>query len=177
LAISFPGLDHVLEGEFRPGHFAGVAQVVAKLFNIVQPDRAYFGQKDYQQIMVVSRLVHALKFNIEIVALPTVREADGLAMSSRNQRLSPEERNRAGVLHQSLLKAKASLCSGLSMESVLEETRRACALQQVQLEYLALADRMTFSKLDRVVDPSQTVLLIAAHVGQVRLIDNLVLEP
>lgn len=177
VAISFPGLDNVLEGEFRPGHFSGVAQVVSKLFHIIQPDRAYFGQKDFQQVMVISRLIRALKFNVEIVALPIVREADGLAMSSRNQLLSPEERKRATVLHRSLLKAKTSLLAGASLASVTEEAQRGCARQQVELEYLALADRSSFAMLDRVSDPRQAVLLIAARVGPVRLIDNLLLEP
>ncbi|MBL7850647.1 MAG: pantoate--beta-alanine ligase [Cyclobacteriaceae bacterium] len=176
IAIAFPGLDDVLEGEFRPGHFSGVAQVVAKLFHIVEPDRAYFGQKDFQQVMVVTRLVEALKFNVTIVPLPIVREADGLAMSSRNQRLSSVERKKATVIYDSLRYTRKKLLEGQGMADVIEDVRRRCAENQVRLEYLALADRKTLTLLDRVKDPRNAVILIAAQVGPVRLIDNLVLE-
>jgi pantoate--beta-alanine ligase len=175
IAISFPGLDDVLEGEFRPGHFSGVAQVVAKLFHIVEPDRAYFGQKDYQQVMVVSRLVEALKFNLEIVSMPIVREANGLAMSSRNQRLSDAERTQASVIHESLQYAKGRIQDGQRMDTIVDEVRARCAARGVRLEYLALADRDTFTLLDQASNPDQVVVLIAAHVGPVRLIDNLIL--
>lgn len=176
LMISFPGLDNVLEGEFRPGHFNGVAQVVAKLFHIVEPDRAYFGQKDFQQVMVVSRLVEALKFNVKIVPMPIVRESDGLAMSSRNQRLSTAERKQAVVIHESLLYARKRILDGESVPVIVEEVRDRCARSQVRLEYLAIADRNTLTLLDRVDDPRRTVILMAAHVGPVRLIDNLIIE-
>ena len=175
IGISFPGLDNILEGEFRPGHFSGVAQVVAKLFHIVEPDRAYFGQKDYQQVMVVSRMVEALKFNVQIVPMPIVREANGLAMSSRNQRLSEAERTQAAVIHDCLQHARRRLLEGVRMNTLVEEVRARCAERDVRLEYLALADRNTFTLLDHVSDPHRVVLLIAAHVGPVRLIDNLLL--
>lgn len=177
IQISFPGLDNILEGAFRPGHFSGVAQVVAKLFNIVQPNRAYFGQKDFQQVMVVSRLVQSLNFNIEIVPLPIVRENDGLAMSSRNLRLSADERKRATVLYASLIEARKQLQTGSSVKDVESNIHLMCEKQQVRLEYLALADRKAFNLLDRVTDPAAAVILIAANVGPVRLIDNLLFEP
>jgi len=177
VTISFPGLDNILEGEFRPGHFSGVAQVVSKLFNLVQPHRAYFGQKDFQQVMVISRMVAALKFPVEVVMHPTVREPDGLAMSSRNQRLSEDERQRASVLYSVLMEARKALLRGESLESIQEEAQRKCTDTGVQLEYLAMADRKDFTLLTKVPDPSVAVLLIAAKVGPVRLIDNLLIQP
>jgi pantoate--beta-alanine ligase len=177
ISLSFPGLDDVLEGEFRPGHFSGVAQVVAKLFHMVEPDRAYFGQKDFQQVMVVTRLVEALNFNVKIVSMPIVRESDGLAMSSRNQRLSAEERQRAHALYDCLQYTRKRVLEGADMTSVVMEVREWCKEKQVQLEYLALADRKTLTLLNRLDDPQRVVILIAAHVGPVRLIDNLIIEP
>jgi len=177
IQISFPGLDNILEGAFRPGHFSGVAQVVAKLFNIIQPDRAFFGQKDFQQVMVVSQLVQALKLDVEIVSLPIIREADGLAMSSRNQRLSTDERNRATILYTSLVEAKDQLRAGLDFKKVEDQARLNCEKQGVVLEYLAIADRKAFTLLEHIKDPSHAVILIAAKVGSVRLIDNLLLQP
>jgi pantoate--beta-alanine ligase len=176
MLISFPGLDNVLEGEFRPGHFSGVAQVVAKLFHIVGPDRAYFGQKDFQQVMIVSRMVEALKFNVRIVPMPIIREADGLAMSSRNQRLSTAEREQATVIYKCLQYARKRVLDGETVFLIVEEVRDRCAESQVRLEYLAIADRKTLTLLDRVGDPRHAVILMAAHVGPVRLIDNLIIE-
>jgi pantoate--beta-alanine ligase len=175
--ISFPNLDNVLEGAFRPGHFSGVAQVVAKLFNIVQPDNAYFGEKDFQQVMVVSRLVEGLKFHVNIVSIPIVREPDGLAMSSRNQRLSAAERQSATVLYACLQQTREGLLAGKSLQSLMAEARSMCASQGVNLEYLAVADRKEFRLLDIVSDPQRAVILIAAQVGPVRLIDNLFIQP
>ncbi len=177
ISITFPGLDDILEGKFRPGHFSGVAQVVAKLLNIVQPDRAYFGQKDLQQAAIVSSLVKSLKMNVQLCVFPTVREPDGLAMSSRNQRLSPSERRRAVVLYNSLCKSREALLAGTSIKAITEHVRGACAQQDVRLEYLAVVDHKTFTLLDRVSDPGGVFVLIAANVGSVRLIDNLPLEP
>lgn len=176
VAISFPGLDTILEGEFRPGHFSGVAQVVAKLFHIVQPDRAYFGQKDFQQVAVISRMVTALNFDVEIVSMPIVREPDGLAMSSRNQRLTPEQRRQATILHASLQETKEQLRNGKSLSGMIEVIRSRCAGQDVKLEYLALVDRENFTLLETITGTRAAVILIAAQVGPVRLIDNLFLD-
>lgn len=176
VAISFPGLDTILEGEFRPGHFSGVAQVVAKLFHIVQPDRAYFGQKDFQQVAVISRMVTALKFDVEIVSMPIVREPDGLAMSSRNQRLTPEQRRQATILHASLQETREQLRNGKSLSGMIEVIRSRCAGQDVKLEYLALVDRENFTLLETITGTRAAVILIAAQVGPVRLIDNLFLD-
>lgn len=173
ISLSFPGLDKVLEGEFRPGHFSGVAQVVAKLFHIVEPDRAYFGEKDFQQVLIVRRLVEALSFNVKIVSLPIVREADGLALSSRNQRLQPADRIAATVLYAALNHARQSLLQGETLERVRAEAKEMCAAKGVSLEYLALAETKALTLLERVTDPHSSILLMAAQVGPVRLIDNL----
>ncbi len=173
LSISFPGLDSILEGEYRPGHFSGVAQVVSKLFHLVEPHRAYFGQKDYQQVMVVKRLVDALKFNVSIVVHPIVREKDGLAMSSRNQRLNADERRRATVLFQCLERARKGILAKEEWQTIVREVGNLCASQSVRLEYIAVADQNTFAILDNTTNRQPTVILIAAYVGTVRLIDNL----
>ena len=173
MSIAFDGLDNVLEGAFRPGHFSGVARVVAKLFNIVQPHIAYFGQKDFQQVMVISRMVEELKFNVMINTMPIVREADGLAMSSRNQRLSPKERQDACVLHKVLLKTRDGILAGKPLSTLRDEASNLCGENNVVLEYLAAADRKQFNLLEEKIEPGQAVILIAAKVGLVRLIDNL----
>jgi pantoate--beta-alanine ligase len=173
MTIAFDGLDNVLEGEFRPGHFSGVARVVAKLFNIVQPQVAYFGQKDFQQVMVINRLVEELKFNVKICLMPIVREADGLAMSSRNQRLSPKERQDAGVLHRVLLRTRDGIEAGKSLHTLRDEALNLCIENNATLEYLSVADRKQFNLLEEKIVPGEGVILIAAKVGPVRLIDNL----
>ena len=158
-----------LDGLFRPGHFAGVATVVAKLFNIVQPDLAVFGQKDFQQLAVVRRLVADLAMGIEIVGLPTVREPDGLAMSSRNAYLSQTERARALSLSRALFAARDRAAAGEREARALVEGARA-ALDVDRLDYLELCDAATLATLVQIDRPA--VLLVAAFVGRTRLIDN-----
>ena len=175
LKFDFGVLDKILEGEFRPGHYSGVALVVSKLFNMVQPDRAYFGQKDFQQFRVISRLVEELKFDLSLVCAPIVREADGLAMSSRNMRLNASERKRAVILYQNLKQTRDRLLQGEPFSQLRKTVASQCDQNNVKLEYLALADRETLTLLDDVADPSRAILLIAAQVGDVRLIDNLYL--
>ncbi len=173
MSFGFGQLDKILEAEFRPGHFSGVGLVVAKLFNIVQPDVAYFGQKDFQQFRIISKLVEELNFNIQLVCLPIVREPDGLAMSSRNKRLQPQKRRDAATLYQCLNSAKDGLLAGKSFEDVRKEVHDICNRQGIKLEYLALANREDLTLIHEVVDPQTCILLIAAFVGDVRLIDNL----
>ncbi len=175
LKFDFGALDKILEGEFRPGHYSGVALVVSKLFNLVQPNRAYFGQKDFQQFRVISRLVEELKFDLSLVCAPIVREVDGLAMSSRNMRLNAAERKRAVILYQSLKQTRDRLLQGESFSQLRKTVATQCNLNNVKLEYLALADRENLTQLDNITDPSRAILLIAAQVGDVRLIDNLFL--
>jgi len=168
-------LSRRFEGERRPGHFRGVCTVVAKLFNIVQPDQAVFGQKDYQQLKVVQRMVRDLCLPIEIVATPTVREPDGLAMSSRNQMLSPSERAQATVLWKALSVAHDLFKDGEHDPRRLEAAmQRAVSLAPAaRLDYAKVVDGDSLEPVHK-VQPSN-VALLAAHVGKVRLIDNLIL--
>ncbi len=160
-----------LEGEFRPGHFRGVATVVLKLFLLVRPDRAYFGRKDYQQTLVVRRMTDDLHLPIHIEVCPTVREPDGLAMSSRNVYLSPEERQRALAISQSLLMAKHLIAGGtLDAATVTARMRERLTAADLKIDYVALADPDTLEGVATLDRP--TVALIAARVGQTRLIDN-----
>ena len=159
-----------LDGLFRPGHFAGVATVVAKLFNIVQPDVAIFGQKDFQQLAIVRRLVADLAMGIEIVGLPTVRESDGLAMSSRNAYLSQAERTRALSISRALFAVRDRAAAGERDAQLLVEGARA-ALDVDRVDYLELCDAATLVPLVQIDRPA--VLLVAAFVGRTRLIDNI----
>lgn len=163
-----------LEGAARPGHFTGVATVVAKLLGAATPDRAYFGQKDYQQLRVIQTLVHDLRIGVRIVGFPTVRERSGLALSSRNAYLTVEERDRAAVLARSLTLARGAFSSGTTDASalrgiVLDELRAA----GVDPDYVSCADPFTLAELEGPV--SQAVLLLAARFGRARLIDNTLL--
>jgi pantoate--beta-alanine ligase len=174
LHFDFGTLDKVMEGKFRPGHFSGVALVVSKLFNIVQPTRAYFGQKDFQQFMIISKIVEELLFDLELRSVPIVREPSGLAMSSRNERLSPVERENAVVFHQSLQMARELLLKGESIEEVKKEVeKKAESISGIRLEYIELADTENLNPTEIV--SSKSILLIAGYVGEVRLIDNLLL--
>jgi pantoate--beta-alanine ligase len=175
LHFDFGSLDKVMEGKFRPGHFSGVALVVSKLFNIVQPNRAYFGQKDFQQYKIISKVVEELLFDLKLSSVPIVREQSGLAMSSRNQRLNAEEKTMATIFYQSLIRAKYLLLNGDSIEKVRNEIERKCgSIPGVRLEYLELADTENLNPTEIV--SSKSILLIAGYVGEVRLIDNLLLD-
>jgi pantoate--beta-alanine ligase len=159
------------EGEARPGHFRGVATVCAKLFGQVRPDRAYFGEKDWQQLQVVSRVVADLHLPLEIVGVPTVREPDGLALSSRNRFLTVEERRRAPRLHAEMQAAARALASGCAADAALQNA--LCALADVGFgcEYLALVDGPTLAPLAAARTGSR--IIAAAQLGSVRLIDNI----
>jgi pantoate--beta-alanine ligase len=175
--VHVDGLTNVLEGVHRgAGHFDGVCTVVAKLLNIVAPDAAYFGQKDAQQVAVVKRLVRNLDLPARIEVLPTVRDADGVALSSRNQLLSATERERARALSRGLRNAAALVADGERDADALTEAARAeLAGAAVTAEYVALVDPESFEPLTRLDGPA--VLAVAARVGAVRLIDNVPLEP
>lgn len=165
-----------LEGACRPGHFRGVATVCAKLFDIVQPARAYFGQKDAQQVVVIKKMVADLNMNLEIVALPTVRESDGLAMSSRNTRLNPEERKAASVLHRSLTLAQQLWSQGEKGAERIRREMRALIQKQplASIDYVSVADAETLDELKKVKPPA--LVSLAVRIGKTRLIDNIVLE-
>ena len=164
-------------GRSRPGHFRGVLTVVAKLFNVVRPDFAVFGQKDYQQAALIKRMVKDLNFLTEVVLCPTVRESDGLALSSRNAFLKPEERQAALVLHQALRLAEQRVADGeADPDAVAEAMRETIAAEPLaRLDYAELADAATLDPLDRL--DRKAVALVAAWLGGTRLIDNTLLEP
>jgi pantoate--beta-alanine ligase len=171
--FDFGTLDKVLEGKFRPGHFSGVAMVVSKLFHIVEPDHAFFGQKDYQQLQIVSKLVEELKFNIKIHGVPIMREPAGLAMSSRNQRLSEEEKQRALILHESLNEARVQLLAGKPWPEVQRDIiGKINKVKDLQLEYFELTHRDDLTNTKN-VGIGNGILLTACFVGSVRLIDNM----
>ncbi|HEY8668362.1 MAG TPA: pantoate--beta-alanine ligase [Tepidisphaeraceae bacterium] len=176
IVVDLPSLTSVLDGKHRPGHFKGVCQVVAKLFNILQPQVACFGQKDFQQLRVLTAMVEALDWPIEIIGCPTIREPDGLAMSSRNQYLSADERARALAISRSLILAEADVKNGVRQTNRLVTSIQRLLLEQhLNIDYVAAVDPVTLRNVDSVTGP--TVLAIAARVGNTRLIDNVVVSP
>jgi pantoate--beta-alanine ligase len=169
-AIEVPALSQMLEGELRPGHFRGVASVVTRLFNLARPDTAVFGEKDYQQLLVIRRLVTELFLALEIIGVATVREPDGLALSSRNQYLTRGERERAPRLYRALAAACGSLRAGASADAVERRGAAELAAAGLQPEYFAVRDAATLG----VPAPGrERIVLAAARLGQARLIDNL----
>jgi pantoate--beta-alanine ligase len=168
-------LTERLEGASRPGHFRGVTTVVAKLFNIVEPTKAYFGQKDAQQAIVINKMVADLNMNLEVVTCPTVREADGLAMSSRNIYLSPEERQAALVLYQALNLAQKLWSQGEKDAERIRQQITALIQKQplTNIDYISIADPKTLEELEEVSPPALASL--AVRFGKTRLIDNVVL--
>jgi len=185
VVVDLPQLTSVLEGKHRLGHFKGVCQVVAKLFNIFRPDVALFGQKDFQQLRVLSGMAEALNWPIQIVGVPTVREPDQLAMSSRNQYLAPEERQRALAIPRALFAARDEVKAGVRQTNRLITTMQKILLDvgapgtalgriPVSIDYIAAIDPMTLKHAEAVDGP--VVLAIAARVGMTRLIDNLVVD-
>jgi pantoate--beta-alanine ligase len=182
IMIDLPQLSGVLEGRFRPGHFRGVCQIVAKLFNIVQPDVACFGQKDYQQLRILTCMAEELNWPIQIVACPTLREGDGLALSSRNQYLSAPERQRALSLSRALMAAEQDFKSGVRQANRLVTTVQNILLEgpaqgrvSLLIDYVAAVDAMTLRTVQNITAP--TVVAVAARVGSTRLIDNVLLTP
>jgi pantoate--beta-alanine ligase len=175
--LDFGNLDKVMEGKFRPGHFSGVALVVSKLFNIVEPDSAYFGQKDWQQFAIIRRLVSELKFSFQLYSVPILREPDGLAMSSRNLRLTGTQRANAIVFYQAITMARESLKTGRSLETVKKSVSdKVNQTPEMRLEYFELADSKNLNILDHVDKTASPILCIAGYAGEVRLIDNMFLD-
>jgi pantoate--beta-alanine ligase len=164
-----------LEGSHRPGHFKGVATVVAKLFNIVEPTRAYFGQKDAQQALVIRRMVVDLNVNLEVIVVPTAREGDGLAMSSRNIYLNPQERQAATVLYKALSQAQQLLQKGEKDAELLRQAMTSTITKEplAEIDYVSIADAQTFEELSRIDRP--VVASLAVRIGKTRLIDNILL--
>lgn len=178
LKFDFGDLERVLEGKFRPGHFNGVGIIVAKLFHMIRPHIAFFGQKDLQQISVIRQLVKGLSFDIELEVVPTKREDDGLAMSSRNVRLDPQERKDALILHKSLEKAKAALLEGSPWQTVQDQAVSDFnKVASVQMEYFELVNPETFVRYSKFDRNQCTSICVAAYVGKTRLIDNAPIVP
>ena len=175
--VSVEELTLPLEGSMRPGHFRGVTTVVAKLFNAVQPQKAYFGQKDAQQAAVIRRMALDLDFPIEIITCPIVREADGLAMSSRNVYLSPQERQAAVVLSRSLALAQAAFQDGERQAEALRQlVRQAIAAESLaRLQYVSCAQAETLAEIENFIE-GRALLSLAVYFGRTRLIDNVILE-
>ncbi len=170
--ITVRGVSEMLEGENRPGHFEGVATVVAKLFNIVQPDLAVFGEKDFQQLLVVRKMVRDLDFPVRIVAAPTVREADGLAMSSRNSRLTEKQRRLAPQLHRLLSRIADFLREGAKSFASMEKKAEALLRTRgFEPDYIAIRNARTLAPAEESDD--ELVVLAAVRLGEVRLIDNI----
>jgi pantoate--beta-alanine ligase len=174
--VTVEEMSERLCGHFRPGHFRGVATVVLKLLHIVQPDLAFFGQKDAQQCIIIRRMVEDLNLNVRIVIAPTVREPDGLAMSSRNRYLSGEERRAATVLFQSLQEAQREVTSGeRDAERILQQVRERVAREPLaRLQYAEIVSSQDLSEVRKV--EGEALLLLAVFVGSTRLIDNTILQ-
>lgn len=171
LAYDLGYLEQILEGYYRPGHFQGVCQVMHRLLDIVQPDHLYMGAKDYQQCMVVQRLMKIIGSKAIFHACPTLREPDGLAMSSRNARLSPEERQKAVVIFQTLRYMKEHIKPG-NLQQLKQEGKLALEQNQFRVDYVEIADAQSLEIIDNWDGNSSIVALIAAFIGEVRLIDN-----
>ena len=169
-------MTNILCGVSRPGHFRGVCTVLTKLFNIVRPDRAYFGEKDIQQLAIVKRMVRDLNFGIEIIGCPIIREDDGLAKSSRNTYLNEEERAAATVLRRSILEGKKAIDSGnLSKEEVLKIIKNEIEKEKLaRIDYVEIIDFDTFDQVETIKD--NTLIAMAVDIGKTRLIDNLVIN-
>ena len=168
--FDFGNLDQILEGASRPGHFNGVATVVKRLFDYVKPNKAYFGEKDFQQLAIIRKLVEQLKLDITIVSCPVVRESNGLAMSSRNQLLSFAKRNIAAKVYGNIMKAKAL---GTPVVKKINDFVRdeVCKLEPVILEYFSVIDDTTFQPVESLDDAKGIVACVAFTVGEVRLLD------
>ncbi len=174
--VTVEKLTEPLCGRFRPGHFRGVTTVCAKLFNIVQPDVAYFGQKDGQQALVIKKMVADLNMPLKIVVCPTVREPDGLAVSSRNQYLNPQQKKDATLIYQSLQKCEKSVQDGITdTKSIIAEMREILSrAPAIQIEYVSILDAETLDEIASI--DRQVLAAVAVRIGQARLIDNILVD-
>ena len=171
--FSYAPLDTVMEGKFRPGHFNGVCQVVSKLFMIVEPDKAYFGEKDFQQLAIIREMVKQMQFPLEIVGCPIVREADGLALSSRNARLSDEQRQQALEISQTLFKSQEYAATHTVAETKKFVEDSIASAEGLELEYFELVDGTTLQGISDWNETDYAVGCITVFCGEVRLIDNI----
>ncbi|KAA3440360.1 pantoate--beta-alanine ligase [Rufibacter hautae] len=175
LSFDFGELEQVMEGAHRPGHFNGVATVVSKLFHLVKPHQAFFGQKDLQQFAIIQQLVLDLSFDLELVCFPIIREEDGLAMSSRNRRLTAEQREVAPHLYEALQLLHAKLQAGSVAEAKKEAETFLGSFPEIRLEYLEVVHAQTLQPLEEIPAGAPVALCLAAFLGEVRLIDNMLL--
>jgi len=173
--FSIGDLGNTMEGNFRPGHFNGVFTIVKRLFDIVKPDQAYFGEKDYQQLSVIRKMTEDYSLPINIIGCPTIREKDGLAMSSRNLLLSKEERNDASIIYKALQECKKNYktISIPKLKAVFNE--KICSTNNLKTEYFEIADAKTLKTLNRLEDINSAVCCVAVYAGKIRLIDNILL--
>ena len=169
-------LDTILEGEFRPGHFQGVCQVVQRLLDIVAPGKLYLGQKDFQQCLVLKKMIALLDIKTSIIICPTQREPDGLAMSSRNSRLAPAERAKASYLNRALKSIKENLREG-DLAQLQRNAKEILTKQDIKVEYVTIANAQTLEIIQYWDGKTELVALVAAYIHEVRLIDNLLLNP
>ena len=177
LNLDFGLLTKVLEAECRPGHFEGVAEVVSRFFNIIQPNLAFFGRKDYQQYLLIQELCKQLNLPIKIIGCETVRNEQGLALSSRNELLNDDQKQQALILYRSLIKAK-QMIKGTSVSEIEQIIHKDFELTSLKLEYFEIVDGQTLSKIEGFEEKNQNIVaLVAAYLGNVRLIDNLSLIP
>lgn len=173
--VSANGLTSVMCGRSRPGHFKGVTTICAKLFNIIKPDAAYFGQKDYQQSLIIKRMIEDLNMGLKIKVLPVVRERDGLAMSSRNKCLNPGQREDALVLYAALREAKSLIRSGIRKSLNIKNSMRAMILERegIHIDYITIADPNTLREKKKI--DSRVLVALAVYIGRTRLIDNIII--
>ncbi len=173
--IPLNGLDTVMEGEFRPGHFAGVMQVVKRLLDITEPDSLYMGQKDFQQFSIIKHMINTLSLPVELVMAPTIRAQNGLAKSSRNERLTAEQRDKAGIIHQTLLEAKSAL-GDQTIESIRNRALKKLSIPGFKPEYFDIVDGNSLLPVKDEEASEWIVACTAVWAGNVRLIDNLILK-
>lgn len=175
--FDFGNLEKVMEGKHRPGHFRGVATIVSKLFRIIEPDRAYFGEKDYQQLLIIRKLVDLQRMPYEIIACPTIREPDGFAMSSRNKRLNADQRDEASVIFHTLCMAKEKVPVASPTDIKEWVNRQFQSNPEFSLEYFEIVDAETLMPVSKWDDANRIIACMAATTGEIRLIDNLILIP
>lgn len=176
VSFDFGQLDKVLEGSHRPGHFNGVAQVVKKLFEITEPDKAFFGMKDMQQLMIIQALVKQMNIKTEIIPCPTLRESDGLAMSSRNRLLNEKERMSATLIPKILFEAKENYDKGNTPEQIKMIVQKKFSSDPIyKLDYFAICEKQSLKEISSFEKDKEYIALIACFVGKIRLIDNLIL--
>ena len=177
LQMNFGSLEHLMEGKHRPGHFSGVGLVVAKLFNIIQPDKAFFGQKDLQQFQVIKKMVSQLNFPVELQMIPIIRERDGLAMSSRNMRLTESQRAVAPALYTSLSIAADQVRRKKPIEKIKSSIEAYFSeIIDIRLEYFEIVEAETLAAVEQINSGDQLALCLACFLGEIRLIDNMLVE-